>query len=116
MPLQSVTAYPVVRDVPALIDFLGSVFGATELMRVVGSAGGYHAEVQVGDTMLMIGGGGADVTWKGETGPMAFHIYVPDTDATYQRALGEGAESLQAPVDEEWGERRANVKDPWGNC
>jgi PhnB protein len=47
---------------------------------------------------------------------MAFHIYVPDADATYQRALDGGAESLQAPADQEWGERTANVKDPAGNC
>jgi uncharacterized glyoxalase superfamily protein PhnB len=116
MEKQTVTAYPVVNDVPALIAFLGHVFGATEKFRAVGSAGGYHAEVQIGDSMLMIGGGGPDVAWNGGARPMAFHIYVPDTDATYQRAVDGGGESLQAPTDQEWGERTANVKDPWGNC
>lgn len=47
---------------------------------------------------------------------MAFHIYVPDTDATYRRALDGGGKSLQAPADQDWGERTANVKDPSGNC
>ena len=116
MKTQTVTAYPVVHDVPALIAFLGHVFGAAEKLRAIGSAGGYHAEAQIGDTMLMIGGGGPDVAWKGDARPMAFHIYVPDTDATYQRALDAGGESLQAPADREWGERTANVKDPSGNC
>jgi uncharacterized glyoxalase superfamily protein PhnB len=116
METQTVTAYPVVQDVPALIGFLTRVFGATEKLRGIGSAGGYHAEVQIGDTGLMIGGGGADVVWKGDARPMAFHIYVPDTDATYQRALDAGGESLQAPADQPWGERTANVKDPSGNC
>jgi PhnB protein len=116
METQTVTAYPVVPDVPALIAFLGRVFGAAEKFRAIGSAGGYHAEVQIGDTMLMIGGGGPDVDWKGDARPMAFHIYVPDTDATYQHALDGGGESLQAPADQEWGERTANVKDPSGNC
>jgi uncharacterized glyoxalase superfamily protein PhnB len=119
MELQSVTAYPVVDDVPALITFLTQVFGAAEKFRAGGSAGGYHAEVQIGDTGLMIGGGGPwgdrEIAWKGEARPMAFHIYVPDADATYQLALDSGAESLQAPTDQEWGERTANVKDPWGN-
>jgi len=115
MELQTVTAYPVVQDVPALIAFLGRVFGGTEKFRTIGSAGGYHAEVQVGDTMLMIGGGGPEVGWKGEARPMAFHIYVPDVDATYQLALDAGGESLQVPTDREWGERTANVKDPGGN-
>jgi PhnB protein len=116
MELQTVTAYPVVDDVPALITFLGKVFGASEKFRTVGSAGGYHTEVQIGDTGLMIGGGGPDLAWKGDARPMAFHIYVPDVDATYQLALDAGAQSLQVPTDQEWGERTANVKDPAGNC
>jgi len=115
MEPQTVTAYPVVRDVPALIAFLGRVFGAAEKFRAIGSAGGYHTEVQIGDSMLMIGGGGPDVAWKGDARPMAFHIYVPDTDATYQRALDAGGESLQVPTNQDWGERTANVKDPAGN-
>jgi uncharacterized glyoxalase superfamily protein PhnB len=115
MELQTLTAYPVVQDVPALIAWLAQVFGAVEKMRMVGSAGGYHVEVQIGDTMLMIGGGGADVAWKGDARPMAFHIYVPDTDAAYQCALDAGGESLQVPTNREWGERTANVKDPSGN-
>src|ERR1022692_2736857 len=116
METQTVTAYPVVHDVPALNAFLGRVFGATEKLRAIGSAGGYHTEVEIGDSVLMIGGGGPNVAWKGEARPMAFHIYVPDTDATYQRALDGGGASLQAPTDQDWGERTANVKDPWGNC
>jgi PhnB protein len=116
MATQTLTAYPVVRDVPANIAFLSTVFGATEKVRVVGSAGGYHTEILIGDTTLMLGGGGPDVAWQGEARPMAFHIYVPDVDATYRRALDAGAESLQAPADQEWGERTANIKDTWGNC
>jgi len=116
MGLQSVTAYPVVNNVPALIDFLQKVFEATEKLRTIGSAGGFHCELQIGDSVLMVGGGGPEVAWKGEARPMAFHIYVPDIDATYRRALDGGAESLQIPTDQEWGERTANVKDPAGNC
>lgn len=116
MENQSVTAYPVVQDVPAALAFLGAVFGATEKFRAIGPAGGYHVELQIGDTGLMMGGGGPEVAWKGESRPMAFHIYVPDTDATYGLALQAGAESLQPPKDQEWGERTANVRDPAGNC
>jgi PhnB protein len=116
METQTVTAYPVVQDVPALIAFLGKVFGAMETLRMAGLAGGYHAEVQIGGILLMIGGGGREVGWKGGARPMAFHVYVPDTDAAYRRALDGGAESLQVPTNQEWGERTANVRDPWGNC
>jgi PhnB protein len=115
MEKQTLTAYPVVSDVPALNEFLAVVFGARETFRSVGSAGGWHTQVQIGDTELMIGGGGEGVAWQGAARPMAFHIYVPDTDAAYGRALERGAESLQAPAEQEWGERTANVKDPAGN-
>jgi PhnB protein len=115
MQKQTLTAYPVVSDVPALNLFLAEVFGAAEKFRAIGSAGGLHTEVQIGDTQLMIGGGAADAAWQGEAHPMAFHIYVPDVDAAYRRAIDRGAQSLQVPADQEWGERTANVKDPAGN-
>jgi PhnB protein len=98
-----------------MIDFMRDVFGAEETFRTVGSAGGYHCEVRIGDCMMMVGGGGAEVSWKGESQPMAFHIYVRDTDAAYKRAMVAGAASLQEPADQHWGERTANVKDPFGN-
>ena len=46
---------------------------------------------------------------------MAFHVYVEDTDAVYQRALDAGASSLSAPMDQPYGERSAGVKDAAGN-
>jgi uncharacterized glyoxalase superfamily protein PhnB len=98
-----------------LIGFLTKVFQAEETFRAVGSAGGYHCEARIGDCMMMIGGGGSDVSWKGESQPMAFHVYVSDVDAAYNRALAAGAQSLQEPTNQPWGERTANVKDPSGN-
>jgi len=65
--------------------------------------------------MMMIGGGGPGLSWRGEPKPMAFHIYVRDTDAVYELALKGGAVTLQAPADQPWGERTANVKDAFGN-
>ncbi len=112
---RTLTPYPIVQNVPGMVEFMKQVFGAEETFRAVGSAGGYHGEVRVGDSMMMIGGGGPDVSWFGESHPMAFHIYVPDVDAAYDRALAAGAVSLQAPANQPWGERTANVKDPSGN-
>jgi len=116
---RTLTAYPIVTDVPGMVAFLKQAFGSSHAVEqtfcAVGSAGGYHAEVRVGDSMLMLGGGGAEVNWKGESSPMAFHIYVRDVDVCYLRALAAGAVSMLAPADREWGERTANVKDPFGN-
>ncbi len=112
---RTVTPYIVAADAAGLIEFVKATFAGEEVFRTVGSAGGIHCEVRVGDCMMMIGGGGPGLSWSGSSRPMAFHIYVRDTDAVYQRALEGNASSLQAPVDQPWGERTANVKDPSGN-
>ena len=54
---------------------------------------------------------------RGDWKPMpgAIYLYVIDTDATYQRALGAGATSLMEPADQFYGDRSAGVKDPVGN-
>ena len=113
---RTVTPYVVVHDAPALIAFTTRVFGAQELHRSVGSAGGIHAEVRIDDSMLMIGGGAPpDRVWTEQPWTTAFHVYVPDTDATYARALEAGAASIGEPRDMEYGERSAGVKDRSGN-
>lgn len=111
---RTLTPYLVVQDAPALIDFLIRTFGAAETFRATGSAGGIHAEVCLGDSRLMIGGGGPGLSWRGESRLSALHVYVEDADAAYQRALEAGGESIQPPADQSYGERSASVKDPSG--
>ena len=111
----TVTPYLVAQEAEGLIDFLKETFGAEEKFRAVGSAGGIHAEILLGDSMLMLGGGGPGLAWRGESLPMAFHVYVEDTDAVYQRALAAGAVSIQPPADQAYGERSGSVKDASGN-
>jgi PhnB protein len=110
-----VTPYLVAQDAESVIDFVKKTFGGEEIFRAVGSAGGYHCEVRVEDSMLMIGGGGAGLSWKGDTVLGAFHVYVRDCDAAYQRALRAGGKSLMEPTDQEYGERTASVIDAAGN-
>jgi PhnB protein len=112
---RTLTPYVIVHDAAGLIEFVKRTFGAEETFRATGGTGGIHAEVRVGDCMMMLGGGGPGLAWQGEAKPMAFHVYVPHADAVYRVALEGGAESLQAPADQPWGERTANVKDPFGN-
>ncbi len=112
----TVTPYIVAQDADALIGFMQKTFAAEELFRGgPGSEGGLHCEVRIGDSMLMVGGGGAGVNWLGTPMPSAFHIYVPDCDATYSRALEAGGTSIDQPVDQFYGERSATVKDAAGN-
>jgi PhnB protein len=112
---RTVTPYLVAPDAESVIEFVKKTFGAEETFRDVGSAGGYHCEVRIEDSMLMIGGGGAGLAWKGDAVLGAFHVYVRDCDAAYQRALQAGGTSLQEPVDQFYGERSASVIDAAGN-
>ena len=43
------------------------------------------------------------------------YIYVEDADSTYRRALDRGATSVEDPTDMHYGDRRAMVRDEWGN-
>jgi uncharacterized glyoxalase superfamily protein PhnB len=106
-----VTPYVRVREA-GLLDFLTRVFDATETFSAKGP-GGVHREVRVGDSMLMIGEGGVEGTFP--FSPAAFHVYVPDADAAFQRAIAAGATSMGDPADRPYGERAGFVKDTFGN-
>lgn len=112
----TITPYIVAQDADALIDFMKKTFDAEELFRSgPGSEGGLHCEVRIGDSMLMVGGGGAGLKWRGTPMPSAFHVYVRDCDTTYSRALEAGGASIDKPADQFYGERSATVKDAAGN-
>lgn len=112
---RTVTPYVVVSDVRQEIDFIKKVFGAEGKVFGLGSQGGFHSEFRIGDSMLMIGGGGAGSKWKGTPVPAVFHLYVESVDGVYQQAMQAGAVSLMPPMDMEYGERSAGIEDPGGN-
>jgi PhnB protein len=108
----TVTPYLTVVEPERLVQFTKDAFGAVEMGRAIGSSGHLHCEVRIGGSMLMCGGG--EVV-RGRERPLALHVYVPDTDAIYGRALAAGGESLAVPENKPYGERMAGVKDPTGN-
>ena len=108
----TITPYLHVKE-SGLVDFLARAFGAEETFSARGSAGGVHREVRVGNSMMMIGEGGAEGVMP--VRPAAFHVYVEDADATFQRAIRAGGTSLGAPDERPYGERAGFVKDPFGN-
>jgi len=94
------------------IEFLKQAFGAQELHRSVGPDGNIiHAEVRLGDSVVMIGQAGGP--WKPRPGTV--YLYVEDVDATHRRAVEAGAKSLGEPKDQFYGDRSGGVEDPNGN-
>lgn len=112
---RTVTPYLTVANVHAEIAFIEKVFSGKGQIYGLGSAGGFHSEYLIGDSMLMIGGGGEGSHWQGATAPAALHIYVEDVDAVYERAVAAGATSLHPPQDQVYGERSAAFRDVGGN-
>lgn len=107
----SVSPYLIVDGADRTIEFLKDVFDAVELRRFPDPDGRVvHAEVRIDDTVVMIADGGGD--WP----PIeaSVHVYVPDVDATYERALEAGAISIQKPVKKEDEDKRGGVKDAGG--
>ena len=107
---RAVTPYITVHKPAELIDFVTEAFGGIEHFRAPGSAGGMHAEVSIGDSVVMIGG-----AEHIEPMPTAIHLYVPDVDQKYESALKAGAKSIMAVADQPYGERSGGVEDIHGN-
>jgi PhnB protein len=101
----SITPRLVVHDPAKVVQFLKFAFDATG-----DYSEGRPAVMKIGDSILMVSGVGPR-----DPMPAFLYLYVEDTDATYQRALDAGATSLEAPADMPYGDRRAMIKDPFGN-
>jgi PhnB protein len=93
---------------PQFVDFLKRVFDAEETERTETGPGRFHAEVRIGDSMLMIGVG------SGRSMPTGLEVYVPNVDEVYKRALDAGCVELQ-PIRDDYGDRFGCVQDPAGN-
>jgi uncharacterized glyoxalase superfamily protein PhnB len=102
----TVTPRIIVPDPEGLVRFVKRVFYAEGEFRAA-----RPAEIRIGDSVVMISSGDG----LRESMPAFLYVYVDDTDSTYQRAIGAGAISLEEPADMPYGDRRAMVKDAWGN-
>jgi uncharacterized glyoxalase superfamily protein PhnB len=108
----TLTPYLVVQGADALIAFMQRAFAAEERLRVKRRDGTIqHAEVRIGDSVVELG----DAAGPSPPRPAAIHLYVEDADATYTRAMAAGATVLVAPTDMPYGDREADVRDPFGN-
>ncbi|HSU80850.1 MAG TPA: VOC family protein [Thermoanaerobaculia bacterium] len=108
----TVTPYLIVVGAERLIDFMKRAFDAEEVYRSPkpdGTLG--HCQVRIGDSMVELADGNEQ--WKPKT--CVLHLYVPDADAIYAKAIAAGATSLFEPADTFYGDRSGGVEDPCGN-
>jgi uncharacterized glyoxalase superfamily protein PhnB len=93
------------------LTFLKVAFGGTEVLcHRNADESVMHAEVAIGDSLVMLGQAGGRWTPR----QSALYLWVSDVDATYARALAAGGTSESEPEDKPYGHRNAGVVDQNG--
>lgn len=97
----------------AVVEFAVAGLGARLLESPLRHRDGafWHAALAIADGTVMVNGI-ADPAME----RLAFvHLYVPDCDAAFGRAIAAGAREMMAPADQFYGERAGGVVDVAGN-
>ena len=109
--LTTVTPRLVVADADAALDFYERAFGAQligEVFRMPGGGPIIHAELQIGDAVVMI------TQADGEPMRALLCTYWPDVDTAWARATEAGAQVIFPLEDQFYGERGGRLGDPFG--
>ncbi len=108
----TITPYIIANQSARLIEFLKNALRAEVITLLKGPDGlVMHATLRIGDSMLMLSDGRPQYPAK----PTDLYLYVPNVDGWYEGAMSAGAESVNAPRDQFYGDRMAGIKDPSGN-
>jgi len=102
----------------AAIKWYVNVFGAKEKMRFDNPDKTVaHAEITIGDNVIMLSEENPQYnkspgTLKGNSVNLC--IYVPDVDATVQKAVDNKAKLIMPAEDQFYGDRSGRIEDPFG--
>ena len=106
-----VMPYFIVGDADAFIKFITTVFDAKEILRVPSPDGSVmHAEYSINGGTVMFGQAGGE--WK--SFPCGVFVVTDRVDEIHERALANGAVSIQEPGERGYG-RASGFQDAFGN-
>jgi PhnB protein len=119
----SVTPYLIVEGAAEAIEFYKQVFGATERMRMPIPGGKIaHAEIQIGDSVVMLADQPTDPTAARLKSPNAvdgtavsIHLYIEDVDSVMEKATNAGAKLVRPVANQFYGDRSGIFTDPFGH-
>ncbi len=108
----TVAPWLISADTQAELDFLATVFGATEQpgSRVMNGDTINHVEVDLAGTSLLLFD--APPSWRA---PAHLRVYVHDVDAVVRAAVALGANLVTEPTELPFGDRIARFRDPQGH-
>ena len=108
---QTVMPYLIVKDAAKFISFMQTVFDAVETYKAMRDENIImHAEIMIGGSTIMF----ADSTDTYAVRNAGMFIYVDDADATFKKAIENGATVVNEMADQSYG-RSGGVEDPFGN-
>jgi len=115
----SITPYLIVLGGGDAIAFYQTALGATEVMRMSDAGKIRHAELQIGDSRVMLADEHPELNALspktiGGT-PISIHLYVEDVDAVVERAVAAGAKIIRPVADQFYGDRTGGIEDPFGH-
>jgi PhnB protein len=115
-----VSPYLAIKGAADAMEFYKDVFGATELVRMPQPDGKIgHAELRFGDSVVMLADEFPDMGHQSPKSlggtPVTFNVYVDDADAVVDRAVAAGATIVQPIENRFYGDRSAQIVDPWGH-
>jgi PhnB protein len=103
--------YLIIKNATAFFNFTQKVFEASEKIKIMRDGTHIrHAELQIGESTIMF----ADSNEEFKPQTAGLFVYVHDADETYNKALEEGATSVMAMCNQDYG-RSGGVTDPFGN-
>ncbi|PXY37531.1 VOC family protein [Prauserella flavalba] len=112
----ALTPYLAVPDASAALDFYVEVFGATRRAEPIVMPDGRvgHAEVAIGDSVLMLAEEFAEIGHTvAASGGASIRVEVPDVAEAIRRAVGLGAEQVGDVEDRGHG-LTGRIRDPFG--
>lgn len=121
---QAVTPHLIVRECEKALAFYEKAFGAQIIEKSPGPGGKLiHALMKIGDSFIMLADEFPEMgnsPWKSPAAlsgtTVVLHVFCPDVDEWYARAVQAGAEPRMPPTDVFWGDRYGQVGDPFGHA
>jgi PhnB protein len=115
----TVTPCLTINGAVRAIEFYKRAFGATEVMRFAHGDKIAHAEIQIGDSKIMLSDEFPEMGMRSPQAlggsPAAIYLYVDNVDAVADRAVTQGAKTVRPVEDKFYGDRSGTVQDPFGH-
>ncbi len=115
----TITPYLTVRNAAQALEFYKQAFGAEERFRLTDGGRIGHAEIRIGNSLLMLSDEYPEMGVRSPESvggtPVMLHLYVEDVDAWVARAVQAGGRRERTVENQFYGDRTGIVIDPFGH-